>query len=190
MSKQTTQPNYQKMRYSTDELLTLNGIFAERMDMLLLLRKFMMQGELTETEKEHVKVFTSPNLYPILAKTFLPEIDLTTPIGQLVDMWSNINTKDKDPDEANWEMEARAIIVDYVRGRLNDLRDGTSTGRDFKSLNYSPSKSKYDNYIELSARNTLISHIDFQIGQLWILSGNKKETAQEIEKRLFKDSSK
>jgi len=178
------------MRYSDDELVTLNSAFAERPDLLILLRKFFMQGELTPVEKEGIALFSSEKLFPIIKKTYLPELDLDTPLGQLVDMWTNINTRDKGVEGAWLEMAAREKVVDYIKGRIVCLVSGNDTGLKLEELAYSHTKSREQNFIDLSARNTIITHVDFQTTQLWVLAGTKRETIQEIQKRLFKDSSK
>lgn len=180
----------QKMRYSDEELQLLNGAFSSRLDMLVLLRKFMLQGELTGLETENLAYFRAPQMITILKKTFNPEIDLTTPIGQVVDLWTNIDTKNKDVQGAWLEMAARDLVVSYIKGRLEDLINATDTGIRLASLEFSREKEKEANFVDLSARNTIITHCDFQTGQLWILAGNKKETLSEQTKRLFKDSSK
>ena len=157
---------------------------------MILIRKFLLQGELTDNEKNLFKNF-NPDLIKILKKTYLPEVDLTCPIGQIVDLWSNIDTKNKDVQGAWLEMEARQILVEYLRQRFEALIENKFDSElKFSSLEYGKRKSKEQNFIDLSARNSIIQHIDFQTGQLWILAGQKKESIAEIQKRLFRDSSK
>ena len=178
------------MRYSDSELLFLNNMFAEGYDLLVLIRKFLLQGEMTEHEKKLFEGF-NPDLIKILRKTYLPEIDLNCPIGQIVDLWSNIDTKNKDVESTAPDMESRKILVDYLKERFDALTENRFDSKiKFDELGYSENKSKYQNFIDLSARNSLIQHIDFQTGQLWILSGQRKESLHEIQKRLFRDSSK
>ena len=181
---------HQIMRYSDPELEFLNNTFAERIDLLILIRKFLLQGELTDQEKNLFVAF-SPELIRILKKAYLPDIDLTTPIGQLVDLWSNIDTKNKDIEGAWLEMAARKILIDYIQERFEALVENRFDSKiQISSLEYDPRNSKEKNFINLSARNSLISHIDFQTGQLWILAGQKKESLKEIQERLLKNSSK
>ena len=181
---------HQIMRYSDPELEFLNNTFAERTDLLILIRKFLFQGELTDQEKNLFVAF-SPELIRILKKAYLPDIDLTTPIGQLVDLWSNIDTKNKDIEGAWLEMAARKILIDYIQERFEALVENRFDSKiQISSLEYDPRNSKEKNFINLSARNSLISHIDFQTGQLWILAGQKKESLKEIQERLLKNSSK
>lgn len=127
------QRDIQKMRYSDEELQLLNGTFSERYDLLILLRKFLLQGELTSQDKEGLKFFASAQLLPVLKKTFLPQIDLTTPIGQMVDLWTNIDVKNKGVEDAWLEMAARDIVIKYINGRFDDLVNGSDSGLRFSS---------------------------------------------------------
>ena len=180
----------QILRYSDDELRVLNDTFSERQDLLVLLRKFFLQGKLTDAEREGVKLFSTPNLIEIIKKTYLPEIDLTTPIGQLADLWSNVNTRDNGVEAAWLEMAARELLIKYIKDRFTDLINGTEGGLRLESLEYDSGEGKEKNFINLSARNSILAHVDFQTGQLWVLAGRKKESDFEIQKRLFRDSSK
>ena len=181
---------YQILRYSNAELEFLNNTFAEKQELMILIRKFLLQGELTENEKNLFATF-NPDLLKILGKTYLPEIDLTTPIGQIVDLWSNIDTKNKDVDNAWLEMAARQVLVNYVKGRFQAIADQKFDSEPrLKDLEFSKSKTKEQNFIDMSARNSIIQHIDFQTGQLWILAGQRRESLKEIQARLFRNSGK
>lgn len=178
----------QVLRYSDTELEFLNNTFAEKYELLILIRKFLLQGELTEHEK-HLFFTFNPDLLRILGKTYLPELDLTTPIGQLVDLWSNIDTKNQDVEKSNLDMAARQILVSYLKERFQAVADGKFDSKiQFKDLEYSARKTKEQNFIDMSARNSIIQHIDFQTGQLWVLAGQKRETIQDIQKRLLRNS--
>lgn len=181
---------HQQLRYSDEELVFLNNVFAEQYDLLVMIRKFLLQGELTEHEKKLFEGF-NPDLIKILRKTYLPEIDLKTPIGQIVDLWSNIDTKNKDVQGAWLDMAARQILVDYLKERFDALVENKFESKiKFSELAFDKNKSKEQNFINMAARNSIIQHIDFQTGQLWILSGTKHESFQEIQKRLFRDGAK
>ena len=180
----------QVLRYSDSELKLLNDTFSENHPLLMLLRKFFLQGLISKGERENVKFFASPNLITILKKTFHPEIDLNTPIGQIVDLWSNVDTKNKGPEDACLEMAMREKLIRYVTDRFTDLINDTDGGLRLSDLEYDPSRSDKENFINIGARNMIISHIDFQTGQIWILAGQKIESVHEIQKRLFRQSGK
>src|SRR3990167_6297278 len=140
----------QLMRFSDEELKLLNDTFSTRTDLLLLLRKFLLQGELNETEKESVKFFATSNLLPIIQKTYLPALDLDAPLSQLVDFWLLVDTKGIDLKDIEVELSARQILIDYTNQRFKCLINGEEDRRDIKlnDLIYSPDKKIQQAYID------------------------------------------
>lgn len=188
---QTTQKSQvRQRRYTDDELVLINNTFAGQNELLLILRKHFLQGKLSKTEKDSMRLFASDKLFTVIKKTFYPEIDFSTPLGQLVDLWTNINTREKDVEGAWLEMAAREIVVRYISERINALIGETDGGLSFESLNFDSSKPKEQNFINLSARNTIISHTELMLGQLWVLSGDQKESIEQIQQRLAQNSNK
>jgi hypothetical protein len=182
----------QQLRYTDEELSLLNGAFGGKTDLFLLLRKFFLQGELTPREEGGIRGF-SPAIIAILKKTFLPEIDFETPVGQVIDIWMTVPTKDISLADVNIVMKARKIVVDYIKGRLTSLEYKIARDEkeiDFSSLEYNDKKTPEQALIDLSARNSLINHIEGNVSQLWVLAGQTKETPEQIKRRLFKDSAK
>ena len=187
MKNKTEKKQTRVLRYSDNELELLNSIFAGRMELLLLVRNFLLGGELTADEMNQISF--GPDVMYVIKKTYLPELEFTAPLGQLVDLWSNIDTKTKDVDGAWLEMASREIMVDYIKARFQDWEYKTNNA-EFLKLFYDPKKKKEQAFLDLSARNTIVAHVEFQTGQLWILSGEKKETIEEISKRLYQNSNK
>ena len=182
----------QLMRFSDEELKLLNDTFSTRQDLLILLRKFFLQGNLDEVEKESVKLFGTFNLLPIIKKTYLPELDLDTPLGQLLDFWLLVDTKGRNLDDLQVELYARHALITYINQRFKCLINGQEDNRDIKlsSLVYSKDKKIQKAYVDLAARNMIIKTVEDNTIQLWVLSGQKRESMKEIQKRLFRDSSK
>ena len=81
------------MRFSDSELALIRGVFYENDQLLKLMRK-----------------------------VFLPEIDPTAPLGQLVDLWMTIDLKDKDPEEAMINIKARNQLIMHVEQQLLQLQ--------------------------------------------------------------------
>jgi len=189
MTEEKKKPQ-QVLRYSDSELKLMNDTFSENYPLLILLRKFFLQGTLSDGEKENVKFFANANMLPILRKTYLPEIDYNTPIGQIVDLWSNVDTRNKGAEDACLEMAMREKLIRYVKDRFTDLINDTDGGLRLSDLEYDPKKKDRDNFVNLGARNMIISHVDFQTGQIWILAGNRQESITDIQKRLFRQSGK
>lgn len=105
-----------QMRFTDAELALIKGTFAENEELLKLMRK-----------------------------VFLPELDPSAPIQQMIDLYMTISTEGQTPDEI--------------------------------ALN-------------LKARNTLIAHLEMQLGQLRILAGMKNESVEQTQERLQKNSNK
>ncbi len=182
----------QILRYSDSELKLLNDTFSENQDLLILLRKFLLQGDLSESERENMKLFGTANILPIIRKTYLPEIDLTAPLSQLIDFWLLVDTKSRNIDDLEVELAARQTLIDYLNQRFKVLINGSEDNRDIKlsALIYSKDKKIKNAYMDLAARNMIIKNVEDNTIQLWVLSGQKQESLADIQKRLFRNSSK
>lgn len=54
------------------------------------------------------------NLLKVMRKMFLPELDPTAPLGQMLDLWMTVSIKDKTPEEAYIELLARNSLIAHV----------------------------------------------------------------------------
>ncbi len=167
----------------------LKNTFANKLDLLLLLRKSLLQGEMDANEKAAFAGF-SKELVAALRKQFLPTINLENPAAQLIDLWATVHTRDKSVDDAWLEMEARRILIDYLEERLAFL-EGKGEGEIILTdLEYKRSKSKEQAFIDLLARNTIINHIDVNMGILWSVASQIEEKKEDIEERNKRKSTK
>jgi len=53
-------------------------------------------------------------LLRLMRKMFLPEIDPTAPIGQIIDLWMTVDVKDQTPEEALINIKARNQLIAHV----------------------------------------------------------------------------
>lgn len=60
-------------------------------------------------------------LLRLLRKIFLPELDPTAPIGQMIDLWMTIDTKEKTPEEVYHNLVARNQLISHVDNQLMTL---------------------------------------------------------------------
>jgi hypothetical protein len=178
------------MRYTDEELQLINNVFAGRKDLFILLRKFFLQGELNEQEIEGLKIFVEPKLLAVLKKTFMPEIDLNTPLGEIVDLWINIPTKGVSLDDFAITTETIRIVSDYLAQRFAKLTGEVKDEIRFKDLEYSKEKDTRQFLIDLGARNTILAQIEMNLMQIFILAGQCKETFAQLIKRLQMNSNK
>lgn len=110
----------------------------------------MQQGRqmrFTEAELGLMKATFKDNepLLKLLRKIFLPELDPQAPLGEMIDLWMSLPTKDQTPEQIA---------------------------------------------IALTARNSLIQHIDMQLMQLKSLAGAESLTPEEVQARAKMDSAK
>ncbi len=172
-------------RFTDDELRLIKITFAENFDILKVLRKVMLQMELTEAESVAAKKnFNSENteIINLMHKVFLPTLDGDAPINQMVDLWLTLDIKDKLPEMASQQMVARGFVIKYLSQQLRVLE-----GKDVETMRLD---ALVNNQINLMARNTIIIHVEQQLNQLRMLGGTKDETPEETVKRLAADSSK
>ena len=197
MSKQKQikqQQEQELMRYNPKELsLIANTFKRENLGLIMALRKFFLQGDITEQDAEYLKALT-PDVVDVLYKTILPTIDSEAPFGQLVDMWVSINTRDKDPQEVELDSKARLKTIQYLEERfqkidtpMDDIDKGDIL---IEKLVYDGKKGTEENYVDLVTRNTIIQHIEIQVQQLIALAERTPADEEEIEKKFFQNSNK
>ena len=183
------------------EQLGLEGLFTKeqeklitslkgKMDVAILLRNFFLQAELTEQQKVALKEFATPQWLPIIKRMYFPEIDLNRPLGQVRDMWSYMNLANRDAGEASVEIEARMIVIEYLRDRFDVLMGGESKGTRFSDLVPTKAKGSYKNLIGLNARSIILAGAESSTLQLLVLANRSEETDEERANRTKVDSSK
>ena len=179
----------QQPRFSDKELSILKNTFAENEDLLILLRKVMIQANLTEGEDILArKTFNNEELIKVLRRLFLPEIEPDAPINQIVDMWVETynQNKDKFGDEVEPKLEARERVIAYIKQQIESLNGEGDITIDIKEF-----EVKNPNiYINFIAHSELYRHIEMMLMQIKLLAGNKDETPDETLKRLKKNSTK
>ncbi len=179
-----------KRRFDEGELILIKNTFAENDDLLILIRKVLLQGELTPDENKIIKSLGADAI-AIIRKAMLPKLDANAPLFQLADMWMSIETKDKNPEDVFQNMVARQLVVDYFDNMLKILAgEKVEIFRKLDSMVGVLNKYPEVAYVDILARNTIINHIDIQLYQLKLLAGSKKETPEEMMKRLEQDSAK
>src|SRR3990167_7003412 len=87
----------QQMRISDVELDLLKGTFADKDEVMKIIRNLFLGLETSNDEKELVRsLFKGEALRKMMRKQFLPELQPDIPVGQNIDLWMTIDIKDKD----------------------------------------------------------------------------------------------
>lgn len=81
------------MRFSKEELALIKSTFKGNTDLLKLMRK-----------------------------VFLPELDPTAPLGQIIDLWMTVPVKEMSPEQAQINILARNSLIMHLEGQLIQLQ--------------------------------------------------------------------
>lgn len=60
-------------------------------------------------------------LLKLMRKMFLPELDPNAPLGQMIDIYHTIQTKDRKPEDIAVELTARNMVIDHTDNVLTQL---------------------------------------------------------------------
>src|SRR3990167_1213525 len=180
----------QNSRYTKEELSLISNTFFERDDILMAIRKFFLQGELDARQKSLIARLSEETVKTV-RKCLLPEIDPDAPFYQMTDLWVSIDTRNKLAEDVYLDMRARKIVIDYLEEQFDRLSGKSRIGIKLTDLIFNNSKDAETAFIELKARNTLLSHIDIHLEELRILAISNAEINQEEKiKRIQRNSLK
>lgn len=174
----------QQKRLNKGEEALLRLVFKDREDLLLLMRNLFFGFELTVQEKEVIKnTFKEEGIRKIVRKIILPELQADIPIGQNIDLWMTVQIDGKLPEEIATIFESREKLIGILDESLKLLENP-----DYKKM-----RLQFDtmpSLVDLVARNSFITHIEFQLGVIRTLANQKEESPEEKVKRVKKDSNR
>ena len=180
-----------KNKYTEDELALIGKMFLGDEDLLSILRKFFLQGELLEWEKILLQGLTEDTI-AVVEKCFLPEVDPYAPRAN--DLWNGADMQQamqKLLEYAYLDMEAQQLVIDYLKGQFEALR-GRKNRISLKDLVFNRKKDKEQAFVELKARNMLLNHIDSHTEELRMTAIAIADdlSPEEKEKKIMMDSNK
>lgn len=175
------------MRYNAEERALIKNTFFD--EVLMAIRKFILQGDLNEQEQEIIKDFSKKTqAVNLLKNALIPELNPSAPIDNLNDMF--VIDPTLSVEYSIFDLRARQLAREYFTGRLNALTGKLNKqGINLKELSYKPDKEKEQAYVDLKARNEyIIKHMEFQIKQLQYFAKLSEETEVQEKERAKKDS--
>lgn len=175
------------MRISDEEITILKNTFAENDVLLKSVRKAMLGLPMvTDEDKYLADLFKSEDLRKVMRRIFLPEIEGDTPLGQNLDLWMTVQFADKTPEFSDVLLQARELLIELIEAGLKDLEAPRANDR----ITFKRTQDPEADYVHLTARNTLINHVDQQLLTIKALAGKKEESVEQTKTRLLKDSTK
>lgn len=180
----------QTMRFTDGELSLIKGLFADNEALLYALRKSLLGFVLDDNESALIKGL-SKEAFALIRKTFLPQIDPASPFFQMTDMAMalNVDIKEKSEEEALPLIVAKAIEIQYMEEAVGKI-DGSYTEPFTYNLSDLARLTDENVFVNITARNYLLSYIDSNCKQLEFLAGTKEETVEQTVARLQKNSAK
>lgn len=87
------------------------------------------QSRITDEDLAVIKGLFADNesALKLMRKIFLPEIDVTAPLGQVVDMWMPVEIDDVTPEQALVNIKARKTLIVHIETCLMQLRNMAGT---------------------------------------------------------------
>lgn len=179
-----------QMRFTLNELDLLHRLFNENKVLLKAIRKRFLQLPILESDKELLKsTFSSQENFDVLEKVFNPKLDPEAPILQLVDMWLNVEIKDKDTATAMPFILAREIMCGYIDRFFERLTESTDYfGELEKLLIISDELTPIETHANILARNNLLAHCEAQLNQIVILANLGAPKDEKVKEDAKKDS--
>ncbi len=185
----------QEKRYTDEEMGLLKSLFEFNEELPFLIRRVMLQAELSETDKQNLKEVMTPPVLALMKKVFNPELDMDAPIGQMAHLglalghdikqlspdgaWPYIKAKEQEMEYIDQQLKALAGDFSEPNIKLSDLIDMSG-----------PKTTREQRYIDIMSWNWLLSWIDSCISiQLIANAKATVETAEQRTNRLAKDSS-
>jgi hypothetical protein len=197
MNPATATPK-QTMRFTESELELIRSNLHENDLLLKIVRKRLLQMPLDESEISLLEKLIPANsdLSKLLKKTIHPDLDGDAPFFQMIDLYLNADVKDKSEDLAVINILTRDLMTRYFDETFEKFYHFNDTFKISFSGFTANVKTRADEdardlCVSFLARNTILNHVDFQLSQLLILAqSTKKESPEEKEKRLKKNSTK
>lgn len=178
-----------KSRYSDKELSLINNTFADNLSLIFALRKALIQQTLSESEEAMIKNTFRGDVADLLYKLFIPKLDGNAPMTNLADIHF-VPTDDRSVDIIYFDIMVNKLKYDYLEQQLTLISGGDVESRTLLDDFVFMTDSKEEVAINFAARVKILNHVESMLQAIMAIAGEKKETPDEILKRLGMDSSK
>ena len=195
--KDNTKKKKPAFRYSEGEINLIKATFSDNDELLMALKKSMLQLELTEVEEVAcLNTFRGKTeLMTVLRKFFTPTLDdKNIDVHQMTDMWSiierEINFRDRKVEDAWPLLQVANNVIEYINQQLNLLEGFDVKTINFKEMSELDANDPTGSYINILTRNLIFTRVEKVIMAIYGMSLNKNETPEELAERLALNSNK
>ena len=182
------QPQKRQMRYSDKELKLIKSTFAERDDILIAMRKFIYQQDITEREEVILRETINDEVADLIYKVFIPELDGGTTFTNLTDLYA-VETANRKIEDISLDIDTNILRFNYLKQQIRGLKDLKHGEIKLAEL-VDTGVDKETKCISFGARAKILNHIEGYLSAIRVIAGEKEETFEEMMKRMTQDSSK
>lgn len=179
----------QQKRYTNEELSLIEATFKDQTGLLILLRRFLLQDELTKDELTYLKTSMTPEVLKLVKKTINPTLDKGAVLNGTVDLFSGMDVGQMLQTHATHQIKARHLVHKYLTQQF-DWLEGKKPKTTIIFDELLDGDDDEEVYVNMIARNFLLGFIDTQgLRQLEFLALSN-ETPEQTKERLKAQSTK
>lgn len=177
--------------YTEKEEQLIVSAFKDNEQLAKAIRKHLLQMPLNAVDQSLLIIFNNnPDLGKIIRKVVLPVLEPDGKLKQIMDLMMTIKLEETIHG-TYLNILARIKLINYLDQQLKRLeKQEVAEKIKLDKLISIKGKTEDKMYIDLIARNTAVKHIDESLFNLYFLANMPKETPQQIQERMEKDSSK
>lgn len=183
------QPEDNGLAFNDLEIALIKKLFAGNDKMLMALRNYMLQFELTEEEQALMNGLTPDAINFLRNRVFVPKANRTNRLQKIGDAWGSLQISSMGVEEAYPHLLARENQIAYYNQQLDILEGKAEKTMTLdscvKDVSHMSPIEAYTNFI---VRNTILIQTDYHINLLKTFAGREEETVEDVKKRLSKDS--
>jgi hypothetical protein len=180
--------------WSNAELNLIKTVFSDNEALLYSIRKHMLQFPLTPAERELVRQAMTSEIFKVIKKRLLPDLEGDAPLGQIMDIRNILaqDLKSRMQEDNLFLFSVAEILFDYLGQQLALLEkpDFDAEGEiELLSLRNFKGKQPEQRLIEIKAYLDIVAYVDAQLSHLKTMAGQKDETIEQQTARLSRNSS-
>jgi hypothetical protein len=162
--------------------------FKDNKILLKVLRKIILGIELSDTEKE-LSTQIPQIVKDRIASLLLPTVTGDEEIHAVNDFWFQFNLKERSEYQVNKDIEYLPIVWEFFNSAIERL-NGNKTDISIKDLQYSKSKTKDENIVNVIARNIILATTESLVATISVKANSKPLTPEDIQKAQKQNSSR
>src|SRR3990167_4480968 len=179
----------QDRRFTPQEMSLIESTFKDQENLLILIRRFLLQDKLTKDELSYLKSSATPEVIAVLKKTIGLTLEKGAVLNGTVDLFSGMDITGTLVDHAILQIKVRKLAHRYLAQRFDSL-EGMNSGDEIQFDELLNGKKDEELWINFATRNFLLGFIDTHVlRQLQVLA-YVNESPEQAKERIKAQSTK